>query len=166
MLITKSRIDVYSWNTPNVVIECTALLSRFAQDTGGSPSSNLCPETGHPACDFSWLSLVYPGKCRDSYNRFFPHTPQFTDHRTFCMDAKNVSVTSKENHETDSTSHSGHWRHLSIKEGKGRFFNTEAIWPIVFLLPTSSRIHLQRRHASYRWARPLPAKAGTITKFC
>ena len=47
-----------------------------------------------------------------------------------------------------------------------RFFNTEAIWPIVFLLPTSSRIHLQRRHASYKCARPLPAKAGTITKFC
>ena len=45
-------------------------------------------------------------------------------------------------------------------------FNTEAIWLIVFLLPTSSRIHLQRRHASYRCARPLPAKEGTITKFC
>ena len=35
--------------------------------------------------------------------------------------------------------------------------------PIVFLSPTSSRIHLQRRHASYRCAKPLPAKAGTIT---
>ena len=46
------------------------------------------------------------------------------------------------------------------------FFNTEVIWRIVFLLPTSSRIHLQRRQASYRCARPLPAKAGTITKFC
>ena len=33
--------------------------------------------------------------------------------------------------------------------------------------PTSSRIHLQRRHASYRCARTLPAKAGTITnEFC
>ena len=44
------------------------------------------------------------------------------------------------------------------------FFNTAAVRPIVFLPPTSSRIHLQRRHASYRYARPLPAKAGTITK--
>jgi hypothetical protein len=34
--------------------------------------------------------------------------------------------------------------------------------PIVFLLLTSSRIHLQRRHASYKCARPLPAKGGTI----
>jgi hypothetical protein len=30
------------------------------------------------------------------------------------------------------------------------------------LTPTCSRIHLQRRHASYRCTRPLPAKAGTI----
>ena len=44
------------------------------------------------------------------------------------------------------------------------FFNTAAVRPIVFLPPTSSRIHLQRRHASYRCARLLPAKAGTITK--
>ena len=28
------------------------------------------------------------------------------------------------------------------------FFNTAAVRPIVFLPPTSSRIHLQRRHAS------------------
>jgi len=38
-------------------------------------------------------------------------------------------------------------------KGKGHFmglFNTAAVWPIVFLPPTSSRIHLQRRHASYR----------------
>ena len=42
-------------------------------------------------------------------------------------------------------------------------FNTAAVRPFVFLPPTSSRIHLQRRHASYRRARPLPAKAGTIT---
>ena len=55
---------------------------------------------------------------------------------------------------------------VKVKVAFWRFFNTEAIWPIVFLLPTSSRIHLLRRHASYRWARPLPAKAGTITKFC
>jgi len=50
-------------------------------------------------------------------------------------------------------------------KGKGRFmglFNTAAVRPIVFL-PPSSRIHLQRRHSSYRCARPLPAKAGTIT---
>ena len=33
----------------------------------------------------------------------------------------------------------------------------------VFLPPTSSRIHLQRRHASYRCARTLQAKAGTTT---
>jgi hypothetical protein len=40
---------------------------------------------------------------------------------------------------------------------------------IVFLpLTSSSRIHLQRHHASYRCARPLPAKAGTIPshQFC
>ena len=53
---------------------------------------------------------------------------------------------------------------------KGRFmglFNTAAVRPIVFLPPTSSRIHLQRHHASYRCARPLPVKAGTITnEFC
>ena len=51
-------------------------------------------------------------------------------------------------------------------KGKGRFmglFNTAAVRPIVFLPQTSSRIHLQRRHASHRCARPLPAKAGTIT---
>ena len=59
---------------------------------------------------------------------------------------------------------------LGKGKGKGRFmglFNTAAVRPIVFLPPTSSRIHLQRRHASYRCARPLPAKAGTITnEFC
>jgi ferredoxin len=40
---------------------------------------------------------------------------------------------------------------------------------IVFLpLASSSRIHLQRRHASCRCARPLPAKAATIPypQFC
>jgi hypothetical protein len=40
---------------------------------------------------------------------------------------------------------------------------------IVFLPLTSrSRIHLQRHHASCRCARPLPAKAGTISspQFC
>jgi len=40
-----------------------------------------------------------------------------------------------------------------VKKGKGRFmglFNTAAVRPILFLPPTSSRIHLQRRHASYR----------------
>ena len=55
-------------------------------------------------------------------------------------------------------------------KGKGRFMgllNTAAVRPIVFLPPTSFRIHLQRCHASYRCARPLPAKAGTITnEFC
>ena len=55
-------------------------------------------------------------------------------------------------------------------KGKGRFmglFNTAAVRPSVFLPPTSSRIHLQRRHASYKCARSLPAKAGTITyEFC
>ena len=55
-------------------------------------------------------------------------------------------------------------------KSKGRFmglFNTAAFRPIVFLPPTSSRIHLQRRHASHRCARPLPAKAGTIiNEFC
>ena len=51
-------------------------------------------------------------------------------------------------------------------KGKGRFmelFNTAAVRPIVFLPLTISQIHLQRRHASYRWARSLPAKVGTIT---
>ena len=91
----------------NGVIECTAFLFRFwAQDTEGSPSSNLCPETGHPTWDFSWLSLVSPGNFLDSYNRFFPHTPQFVHHRIFCMTVKNVFVTSKEEYETDSTSYS------------------------------------------------------------
>ena len=60
--------------------------------------------------------------------------------------------------------------HESKGKGKGRFmglYNTAAVRPIVFLPPTSSRIHFQRRHASYRCARPLPAKAGTITnEFC
>ena len=55
-------------------------------------------------------------------------------------------------------------------KGKGRFmglFNTAAVRPVAFLPPTSSRIHLQRRHASYRCVRPLQAKAGTITnEFC
>ena len=55
-------------------------------------------------------------------------------------------------------------------KGKGRFmglFNTAAVRPIVFLPPTNSRIHLQRRHVPYRCARTLPAKAGTIThEFC
>jgi hypothetical protein len=36
-------------------------------------------------------------------------------------------------------------------------------WVYCIFTPTSSRIHLQRRHASYRCARPLPAKAGTIS---
>ena len=53
---------------------------------------------------------------------------------------------------------------------KGSFmglFKTAAVRPTVFLPLTSSRIHPQRRHASYRCARALPAKAGTITsKFC
>ena len=62
-------------------------------------------------------------------------------------------------------------RSLLVKvKGKGcfmGFFNTAAVRSIVFLPPTSSRIHLQRRHASYRCARPLPAKAEIITnKFC
>ena len=41
-------------------------------------------------------------------------------------------------------------------KGKGRFmglFNTAAVRPIVFIPPTNSHIHLQRRHASYRCAR-------------
>jgi hypothetical protein len=41
-------------------------------------------------------------------------------------------------------------------------FQYLAAWVYCILTPTSSRIHLQRRHASYRCARPLPAKAGTI----
>ena len=55
---------------------------------------------------------------------------------------------------------------VKVKVAFWSIFNTEAIWPIVFLLPMSSRIHLQRRNSSYRCARPLPAKAGSITKFC
>jgi hypothetical protein len=57
-------------------------------------------------------------------------------------------------------------------KGKGKvtsrgLFNTPAARPYCILTPTSSRIHLQRRHASYRCARPLPAKVGTITnEFC
>jgi hypothetical protein len=46
-------------------------------------------------------------------------------------------------------------------------FNTSTAWVYCILTPTSSRIHLQRHHASYRCARPLPAKAGTIPpQFC
>ena len=56
---------------------------------------------------------------------------------------------------------------VKVKVALLGFFNTAAVRPIVFLSPTSSRIHLQRRHASYRCARPPPAKAGTITnEFC
>ena len=59
------------------------------------------------------------------------------------------------------------WPKVKVKLALWGFFNTAAVRPIVFLPPTSSRIHLQRRHASYRCARPLPAKAGTITnEFC
>ena len=54
-----------------------------------------------------------------------------------------------------------------LKIASWGFFNTAAVRPIVFLPPAGSRIHLQRRHASYRCARPLPTKAGTITnEFC
>jgi hypothetical protein len=55
------------------------------------------------------------------------------------------------------------------KEGKVAsqgFFNTPALRAYCILAPTNSRIHLQRRHASYRCARPLPAKAGTTPQFC
>jgi hypothetical protein len=48
---------------------------------------------------------------------------------------------------------------------KSRFtglFNTTTSRVYCILTPTSSRIHLQRCHASYRCARPLPAKAGTL----
>jgi hypothetical protein len=41
-------------------------------------------------------------------------------------------------------------------------FNTSTAWVYCILTPTSPRIHLQRRQASYRCERPLPAKAGTI----
>ena len=55
----------------------------------------------------------------------------------------------------------------NLKVALWGFLNTAAVRPIVFLLPTSSRIHLNRRHASYRCAGPLPAEAGTITnEFC
>ena len=54
---------------------------------------------------------------------------------------------------------------VKVKIAFWSFFNTEAIWLIVFLLPTCSRIHIQRRHASCRCTRPLPAKTGTITNF-
>jgi len=57
-----------------------------------------------------------------------------------------------------------------VGKGKGHFmglFNTVAIRPTVFLPATISCIHLQRHNASYRCARPLQAKAGTITnEFC
>ena len=54
-----------------------------------------------------------------------------------------------------------------VKVALWGFFKTAAVRPIVFLPPTSSRIHFQRRHASYRCSRPLPAKVGTITnEFC
>jgi len=54
-----------------------------------------------------------------------------------------------------------------VKVALWGFYNTAAVRPIVFLRPTTSRLHLQRRHASYRCVRPLPAKEGTITnEFC
>jgi hypothetical protein len=63
------------------------------------------------------------------------------------------------------------WTGLRRKlvKGKGKVTSQglstfRPLGPIVFLPPTSSRIHLQRRHATYRCARPLPAKSGTITK--
>jgi hypothetical protein len=51
------------------------------------------------------------------------------------------------------------------KKSQSRFtglFNTSTAWVYCILTPKSSHIHLQRRHASYRSARPLSAKAGTI----
>jgi hypothetical protein len=41
-------------------------------------------------------------------------------------------------------------------------FNTTTSRVCCILTPIISRIHFQRRHASYRCARPLPVKAGTI----
>jgi hypothetical protein len=49
-----------------------------------------------------------------------------------------------------------------VKVALRGFFNTSTAWVYCILTPTSSRIHLQRRHASHRCARLLPAKAGTI----
>ena len=49
-----------------------------------------------------------------------------------------------------------------------RAFSTLRPFGLLYSYPlTSSHIHLQRRHATYRCARPLPAKVGTITnEFC
>jgi hypothetical protein len=51
---------------------------------------------------------------------------------------------------------------LKVKVTLRGFFFFFSAWVYCILTPTSSRIHLQWRHASYRRARPLPAKAGTI----
>jgi hypothetical protein len=56
-------------------------------------------------------------------------------------------------------------RDITVVASRG-FFNTPASRAYCILAPTSSRIHLQRRHASYRCERPLPAKAGTTPQFC
>ena len=67
----------------------------------------------------------------------------------------------------DSDLHLNQEIKVKVKVALWGFFNTAAVRPIVFLPQTSSRIHLQRCHASYRCTRPLSAKAGTITnEFC
>jgi hypothetical protein len=55
---------------------------------------------------------------------------------------------------------------VKFKISSRGFFNTQASLAYCILAPTSSRIYLQRRHASHRCARPLPAKAGTNPQFC
>jgi hypothetical protein len=52
-----------------------------------------------------------------------------------------------------------HWRtwRLKVKVSVGGLFNTSTAWVYCILTTTSYRIHLQRHHASYRCARPLPA---------
>jgi hypothetical protein len=54
-------------------------------------------------------------------------------------------------------------KRLKVKVALRGLFNTSTAWVYCILTPTSSRIHLQRRHASYICARPLPTKAGTIS---
>ena len=133
---------------------------------------------------FSWKGGIYtksltcPHKKKSHGVRSRDHGSHFIKGESVCpaqaIQQFSVHVWLCENwemsHLTGRNSHSSSTKTRYKKKVKGCFmglFNTVAVRSIVFLPPTSSRIHLQRRHASYRCARPLPAKAGTITnEFC
>ena len=114
--------------------------------------------------DISVMAAYYDlwGVCAVRCVSLCAHTAHSTQHRT----------TSMYPHWTECVILAMYWLWLPDKgftvKGKVKvalwgLFNTAAVRPILFLPPTSYRIQLQRRHASYRCARTLPAKAGTIT---